>query len=198
MTTNRSTRLPLFQLFKTSLLLAAISFGPALGWCATVKTHVDKGPVKARTFSFLETKKQTPDYAEANKQVHAIVQKALIQNLAAKGVTYSPTNADVTVAYLIILGNNVATTSLNEYFGYTDDSDALVDKVHKQQTETKENRTYFESGTLVIDVLDPKTSKLLQRRSIQAPVLRNLPTEQRTARVQTIVDQALEKLPIAP
>jgi hypothetical protein len=146
----------------------------------------------------METKKQTPDYAEANKQAHAIVQKALIQNLAAKGVTYSPTNGDVTVAYLIILGNNVATTSLNEYFGYTDDSDALVDKVHKQQTETKDNRAYFESGTLVVDVLDPKTSKLLQRRSIQAPVLRNLPTEQRAARVQTIVDQALEKLPIAP
>jgi hypothetical protein len=127
-----------------------------------------------------------------------MVQQALIQNLAAKGVTYTPNNGEATVAYLIIVGNNVATTSLNQYFGYTDDSDALVEKVHKQQAESKDNRGYFEAGTLVIDVLNPKTSKLLQRRSIEAQVMRNLPAEQRSARVQKIVDQALANLPIGP
>jgi len=50
---------------------------------------------------------------------------------------------------------------------------------------------------LVIDFVDPKTSKLLQRRSIQAPVLRNLPMEQRSARLQTVVDQALANLPVS-
>jgi len=50
---------------------------------------------------------------------------------------------------------------------------------------------------LVIDVLDPATSKLLQRRSIQAPLLRDLPAEKRTERVQEIVDQTLRDLPIS-
>jgi hypothetical protein len=199
MTKNHSARLSFSGISKTSVLLACISLGPALGWCANVKTQVDKGPVKARTFSFLDTgARRTPDYAETHKQAHAMVQQALIHNLAAKGVTYTPTNGTVTVAYLIIVGNNVATASLNEYFGYTDDSDALVEKVHKRQTETKDNRGYFEAGTLVIDVLDPKNSKLLQRRSIEAQVLRNLPAEQRSARVQEIVDQALANVPIGP
>jgi Domain of unknown function (DUF4136) len=190
---NRYARLSF--LFRTSILLIALFFGPTFGWCAGAKTHVDKGPVKARTFSFLDTK-QRP-VRDDIKQAHAIVQQALIHNLAAKGLTNTPANGDVTVAYLIIAGNNSATTSLNEYFGYTDDSDALVDKVHKQQT-SKDSRGYFESGTLVIDILDPKTSKLLQRRSIEAPIMRNLSVDQRSARMQQIVDQALANLPIAP
>jgi hypothetical protein len=74
----------------------------------------------------------------------------------------------------------------------------MVEEVRKKQTASQGNRGYFEAGTLVIDFLSPSTSKVLQRRSIEAPVLRNLPTEQRTERVQSIVNQALSDLPIAP
>jgi len=127
MTKNSCTLLLFSWLSKASLLLACICLGPAFGWCSTVKTHVDKGPVKARTFSFLDRgTRQSPDYAERNKQAHAMVQQALTNYFGAKGVTYTPKNGDVTVAYLIIVGNNVATASLNDYFGYTDDSDALL------------------------------------------------------------------------
>ena len=125
-----------------------------------------------------------------------MIQHALIQNLASKGVSYVATGGDITVAYLVVVGNNVSTTSLNSYFGYSDDSEALLQKVHSEQTNNGD-RSYFESGTLVIDFLDPKTSKLLQRRSIQAEVLRNLPAETRSARVQAIVDQALKDVPVS-
>ena len=172
-----------------SLLLAAVL---VLAGCSSVKTHVDRGPVTARTFSFLNTGPQpTPEYAEARQQAHVMVQQAIIKDLAAKGVSQVSSGGDVTVAYLVIVGNNATTTSLNRYFGYGSDADALVEKVHKEQTETDPNRNYFEAGTLVIDIVDPKTSKVLQRRSIQAQVLRNLPTETRATRVQGIVDQAL-------
>jgi lipopolysaccharide biosynthesis glycosyltransferase len=127
-----------------------------------------------------------------------MVQQAIINNLAAKGISNAPSGGDITVAYLVIVGNNISTTSLNEYFGYTDDAVAMVEEVHKKQTASQGNRGYFEAGTLVIDFLSPSTSKVLQRRSIEAPVLRNLPTEQRTERVQSIVNQALSDLPIAP
>lgn len=166
--------------------------------CSSVKTHVDNGPVSARTFSFLDPgPRQAPSYAEGRKQAHAMIQQALIHNLASKGITQVATGGDVTVAYLVIVGNNASTTSLNSYFGYTEDSEALVNRVHKEQTMSQDNRNYFEAGTLVIDILEPKTSKLLQRRSIHAEVLRNLPMEQRTERVQGIVDQALQTVAFA-
>ena len=180
-------------------MLAATTLALAVGGCSSVKSHVDKGHISARTFSFLNTaSRQIPNYAEDSKQAHAMVQQAIINNLAGKGITNLPSGGDITVAYLIIVGNNISTTSLNEYFGYTEDAMAMVEEIHKKQTAGEANRGYFEAGTLVIDFLSPATSKVLQRRSIEAPVLRNLPTEQRTERVQSLVNQALSDLPIAP
>ncbi len=180
-----------------SALLGSLLLAGLMAACSSVKTHVDKGPVQARTFSFLNTgDRQVPSYAEERKQAHAMVQQAIINHFASKGVAYAPSGGQVTVAYLIVVGNNSTTTSLNSYFGYSADSEAIVDKVHAEQTGS-EARGYFEAGTLVIDMVDPATSKLLQRRSIQAQVLRNLPMENRSARVQAIVDQALKDVPLS-
>jgi len=176
-------------------LLPLLGLTLALAGCSSVKTSVDKGAVNARTFSFLNTgSRQTP--SNSRKQAHELVQQALINNLGRKGVTYTATGGDVTVAYLIVVGNNGATTSLNEYFGYSDDTTAMVDKVHSAQTGG-DDRGYFEAGTLVIDFVDPATSKLLQRRSVHSQVLRNLTMEARTARVQALVDQALKDVPFS-
>ncbi len=176
------------------LLLAGLLAG-----CSSAKTQVNKGPVKARTFSFLNPgSRQRPSYAEERKLAHQMVQQALINNLAAKGVTYTPSGGDLTLAYLIVVGNNASTTSLNTYFGYTPDSEAFVNKVHSEQTGSDSARGYFEAGTLVIDLIDSATSKLLQRRSVSAQLLRNLPADARQARVQALVDQALKDLPLSP
>jgi hypothetical protein len=177
------------------LLLAAVV---ALTGCSSVQTKVDRGAIAARSFSFLNTgSKPLPTYAEPRQEAHAAIQQALIKNLAAKGLAQVATGGDVTVAYLLIVGNNAETTSLNSYFGYSSDAEALVDKVHKEQAVENKDRNYFEAGTLVVDFLDPKTSKILQRRTIQAPLLRNLAAESRVARVQAIVDQALADVVIS-
>jgi len=198
MTKNHFTIAPFSWLANAMPLFLLVAATFVLAGCSSVKTNVDKGHVSARSFSFLDSgSRQAPSYAEASQQAHAMVQKAVIHNLAARGVTNIATGGDITVAYLIVVGNNATTTSLNEYFGYTDDASAMVERVHKEQT-SNQDRTYFEAGTLVVDILDPKSSKLLQRRSIHAPVLRNLPTEQRAERVQAIVDQALADLPVSP
>jgi hypothetical protein len=181
----------------TAALTAAVAAAVVLGGCSSVKTQVAKAPINARSFSFIQINSRTPpSYADDRQQVHAMVQQAIANTLAGKGVSHVPTGGDVTVAYLIIAGNNAATASLNTYFGYTEDAQALASQVHKEQTDSSPNRGYFESGTLVIDFVDPKTSTLLQRRTIQAPILRNLSVEQRTARLQSIVDDALKGVPI--
>src|SRR5215813_2325049 len=168
-------------------LIGVLCLAVGLAACSSVKEHVNEGHVRAGTFSFLNTGREMPGYAEARKEVHEAVQQALIKNLGAKGVKYVPTGGDVTVAYLIVVGNNAVTTSLNSYFGYTPDSEAFVEKMHSQQTSGDRSRSYVEAGTLVIDVVDPGTSKLLQRRTIQSQVLRDLPQERRLARLQSLV-----------
>jgi hypothetical protein len=195
--TKTHSRKPLYlPLCRTTIQLGLFVLIGALAACSSVKSHVDKAPVKGRTFSFLNTgSRPLPGYAEERQKAHAMVQAAITSNLATKGVTYTPSGGDVTVAYLIVVGNNGVTTSLNSYFGDTDDTDAFVEKVHSEQTGGG-SRADFEAGTLVIDFIEPATSKLLQRRSIQAQILRDLPQETRTARLQGLVDQALKDVPI--
>ncbi len=169
-----------------------------LAGCTSVKTQVDTGPLVGHTFAFMNPGPQgVPAYAENRELAHTLIQQAITTNLAAKGLRRVPQDGDLTVAYLVIVGNNVATTSLNEYFGYGPEADAWLEKVHKGQTVKDKDRAYFESGTLVIDFVDRKTAKLLERASIQAEILRNLPMESRVARLQAIVDQALSNVRVA-
>jgi hypothetical protein len=180
---------------KTPTYALIVAGALALAGCSSVKTHVDTGPIHARTFSYINTgSRELPAYAENRKQAYAKVQEAITRNLTSKGLTQVGQVGDVTVAYLIIVGNNATTTSLEDYFGYTADANALVNKVHKSETIKGNERGYFEAGTLVIDILDPKTSRLLKRATVQAQILRELPLDEREARLQQFVDQALSDL----
>ena len=73
----------------------------------------------------------------------------------------------MTVAYLIVVGNNVTTSTINDYFGYGPDAAALEDKAQKAYTEGKQ-RGFFEAGTLLIDIVDSRTNKLLAQKLCDA------------------------------
>ncbi len=181
---------------KLVLLLAAGAM--ALAGCSSTPSKVNTGPIHARTFSFVDPgPKPTPAYADNRQAIHALIQEAITKNLAAKGLTRTASGGDVTVGYLIIAGNNASTTSINDYFGYSSDDTALLDKAQKAYTSNK-NPNYFEAGTLVIDVIDSKTFKVLKRGYATRPLLRNLPTDARVARLQEVVDEILSDLRIAP
>jgi hypothetical protein len=82
---------------------------------------VDTGPIRTRTFNFVDGGvKPAPTYSDNREAVHAMIQEAITKNLA-RAVTRVPPGGDVTMAYLDILGNDVFTTSINDYFGYSDD-----------------------------------------------------------------------------
>src|SRR5262245_52963164 len=120
-----------------------------LAGCSSTPTKVDTGPIHARTFNFVvNIAKPTPGYADNRAIIHPMVQGAITKNLSARGINPVATGGDVTVAYLIITGNNGSTASINDYFGYGEDATALHDKAFKAYTESK-NPNYFEAGTLV-------------------------------------------------
>lgn len=180
---------------KLNLLLTLTAAGLALAGCSSTSTHVDSGAITARSFNFVNRAGPAPAYADGREHVHAMVQEAITKNLATRGVGKVQTGGDVTVGYLLIVGNNATTTSINDYFGYGENADALHDKAHKAYTAGK-NPNYFESGTLVVDIVDSKSFKLLKRGYASRPVLRNLPDDQRAARIQEVVDEILRDVRI--
>ena len=180
-------------MFDYKQLSLGIAVVLTLTGCSSVKTQVDKGPLRARSFSFVQPvpRPATLDPSRFN-YLHTMVQDGITQSLSRRGVTKVATGGDVVVGYLIIAGNNATTTSLDEYFGYGAEAVALVGKLHQQQTGSS-SRNYFEEGTLIIDFVDPRTQKLLKRTSVQRPILRNVNPDMRAERIHEAVEEALQQ-----
>jgi hypothetical protein len=177
--------------FSLFLLAACILL---LAGCSSTSSKIDTGPITARTFSFVNIKgKPIPDYAEREQQVHALVQNAITQSLARRQVQRVAQGGDVTVAYLVIVGNNAETASINDYFGYGKDADKLAEIAHTKYTDNK-NPNYFEAGTLLIDFIDPRTYKVLKRGYASRALQPNLAPEARAARVSEVVEEILAGL----
>jgi len=178
-----------------SLLTMAAAF--FLAGCSSTPIRVDTGAVHAKSFSFVNGGVPAKaEFADNRKQAHALIQQALTDYLTDKGLTKVTTGGEVTVAYLVILGNNVSTESVNTYFGHGRDAWELQDKAHKAYTGNK-TPNYFEAGTLLVDILDSKTGKLLQRHYATRPVLRNASDSAREANIREAVFEVMKDLKVA-
>jgi hypothetical protein len=168
-----------------------------LAGCSSTPTRVNTGNVHAATFSFVTGRPMPPDYAEQRAQIHRLIQTAITTNLTVKGLGRVPAGGDVFVAYLLIVGNNVSTTDIDDYFGYGRDADALLDKAHEKSAIDNNNPNRFLAGSLVVDIIDAKTYKLLYRNYAVRQVLRDAPDDVRAGRIQAAVDEALAGLHVA-
>ena len=181
-----------YSFFLTLNLAALLVAG-----CSSTPTKVDNGPIRAATFSFIARAPSTaPAFADSREQIHAMIQDSISRNLASKGLNKVASGGDVIVAYLVIVGNNASTEAINTYFGYGRDAAALHDKAQDAYTSNK-NPNYFEAGTLLIDIIDAKTYKLLKRSYVTRPLLRNPSAEVRAERIQEAVDAVLQDVQIA-
>jgi hypothetical protein len=175
------------------LILTAAAVLLLLG-CSSTKTKVESGAIRGSTFSFVSFRPSL-NTTESSQPIHAAIQEAITKNLAARGVTRVPTGGDLSIGYLVVTGDNTSTKSINEYFGYSQDSADLYDKAHKAYTENK-NPNHFEAGTLLIDIIDPKTFKVLKRNYATRSLLRNPPPDVRAGRIQEVVDEILRDVQI--
>lgn len=168
-----------------------------LAGCSSTPTKVDHGAIRATTFSFVNTAgRPNPAYADDNAEIHKLIQGDITSNLATHGVTRVQSGGDVTVAYLVIVGNNATTVSINEYFGYGRDVGELAEIAHEKYTGGNKNPNYFEAGTILIDIIDTRTNKLLRRHYASRPMLANPTVATRAANIQGAVNEALAGLRI--
>jgi hypothetical protein len=165
--------------------------------CSSTPTNVDKGTIRASSFSFV-TKGPAPalGYADIHAPIHTLIQNSISRNLESKGLKKVASGSDVIVAYLVVVGNNASTEAIDTYFGYGRDASALEDKAHTAYTNSK-NPNYFEAGTLLIDILDAKTLKILKRSYVVRPLLRNPTPDVQAERIQEAVDAVLKDVRFA-
>jgi hypothetical protein len=178
----------------TALALAVL----ALAGCSSTPTKVDSGPIHAKTFSFVNRgDRPSPDYADNRQAVHEMIQAAITKNLATHGITRVASGGDITVGYLVIIGNNASTVAINDYFGYGEGANELHEKAQEAYNNSK-NPNRFEAGTLIIDIIDNKDYKLVKRDYATRSIMRNISAEARAERIQEVVDEILKNLKVEP
>lgn len=176
------------KLITTLVLTACVAF---LAGCSSTPKKVDTGSIQASTFRFVELKgKPLPAYAEKERQAHTLVQNAITESLAARNIQRVEQGGDLTVAYLIIVGNGAVTTSIDDYFGYGRDSSKLMGKAHSAYGKSQ-NPDYCEAGTLLVDIIDSQSFKLLKRGYATRMLQANLPVDQRATRTKEAVEEIL-------
>ena len=126
-----------------------------------------------------------------------MIQEAIAESLAKKGLTKVDADADLAVLYMVIISDGTSTKSINDYFGYSDSANALLDKAHQAFAIDKRNRTPYDAGTLVVDIVDQQKEKILWRNFVWRPMLKGLSTERRQARLQEAVDELFKNLHVA-
>lgn len=186
-------------MIKTNLLTLGLTALLLAGCRTSPPSTVDTGPIRANSYSFIAggVHRAAPEFADRREQVHAMIQASISQNLSGRGLSQMPKDGDVIVAYLVIVGNNASTEAISTYFGYGRDAAGLQEKAHEAYTSSKSpNR--FEAGTLLIDLIDGKTYKLLKRSFVVRPILRNPTAEVQAQRIQEAVDTALQDLRLKP
>jgi hypothetical protein len=183
---------------KLHSLIALAAVVLTLAGCSSTPTKVSTGTIHGRTFNFVNRGDQpAPDYADNRQAVHEMIQNAITKDLAVRGVTRVASGGDLTVCYLIIIGNNATTEAINDYFGYRQGANELHEIAHDAYTGSK-SPNYFEAGTLVIDIIDNKNNKLVKRNYGTEIIIRNLAPEERAERIQEVVDRILRGTTFEP
>ena len=132
---------------------------------------------------------------EQRVQIHKTIQDAIAANLKQKGLNPVSSGGQVQVGYMVIVADNASTATYDEYFGYGRDAAALADKAHKTVSKSG-SRDLIEIGAIVIDVVDPRDSKVLFR-SVAHMDVRDVTPANRTERINTLVASCLGGLRVA-
>jgi hypothetical protein len=178
-------------------LFAVLLLALAVGCAPKVQTRVDTGPIVARTFAFVARDTPAPRSPDDIEHVLAAIQDAIVNNLAAKGITRVESSPDVLVAYLIVIGDQTSTRAVDTYFGRGRLYGDLLNAAHEAYGHA-DNPTNLEAGTLLLDVLDGRTAAVVWRNHVTRAVLQKPSPELRAAHIQAAVDEALRDLRFTP
>ena len=122
---------------------------------------------------------------------HRMIKTAITGELQKNGLKMVEQDAELIVAYLIVLQDNVSTSYSNQYFGYQDFMD-LVDLAHEEGMK----RSYpekVEKRALIIDLIDAKTLELVYRDYAITGAAAHLSKEDQQKLVNEVVATALQQ-----
>lgn len=161
----------------------------ALGGCSDLRINTDFDPAanltQLRTYDWRPGPQKGPsDPRIDNSLLDTRVRNAVDRQLAAKGYQkISSGSPDFLVGYHVVLEQRTDFRTVGGYYGYRWGGAPATYAYN------------YEEGTLLLDVIDPKTMKLLWRGSATSIVERQATPEAREAKINKAVAEILAKFP---
>jgi len=177
---------------QTGRLFLFLLLTAGIGGCASIP--MPKGTSKGySTVRFIAPKTAIEaDGREPALTANRMIHEAITAQMEDHGVkVVQQGEADLVVAYLLIIQDNFLTTSINQYYGYRDDGADILDRAHAKGISEKQLER-FKRGALVIDLIDAKTLELVYRDYSVRAVNPRDPEEVRQTRVEDAVAETLQ------
>jgi len=128
---------------------------------------------------------------ERAAEVNEMIREAVEYRFGQEGFEVKDGDADLVVAFLLIIQNNVTTTAIGEYFGYSEDRGKILSQAHKKGVIKGKHADFYEAGAVVIDLLDAHSNKLIYRNFAKRNIVGNRTENEVQAEIQAAVDEAL-------
>ncbi|MDX1486904.1 MAG: DUF4136 domain-containing protein [Acidiferrobacterales bacterium] len=180
----------MLMLHRSLLLLSFV----ALGGCSTMQVHSDYDPAASfdglQTYDWVKTETNpTADPRLSDPLLDKRIRELVEKQLATQGYDRSSTGtADFMVGYHVAVEKKLAVSTMNDYYGYR----AGWGWSYGAGTGRVMPESYvyeYEQGSLIIDIVNPKTRELMWRGSAQAEVNQKRGAEQLAEAVERILER---------
>ncbi len=167
--------------------------------CSTVKVQtegkVPSDPAKIKaTFSWLDKASPSNDIRVNNNEIDRMVRNSVEKHLATRGyVRVEPDQADYLLSWFGNITDEVKELSLSSFYrrnGYTGMIGSMPEKV-----EDGKVKKVFSRGTLILDVMDRETQKVIWRGTATNTIQENMSKGRKAQYVDASIKKILEDLP---
>ncbi len=153
-----------------------------------------------KTYAWMARPASAPDGEEIyTPELKSSVERAVVRELKRRGFTQTSSNPDFLVGWYAVVNAAVETSSVGSYYGYAEGAgwDARYSSGGRQYVSggVKLRRYHYEQGSLILDVVDPKTKRPIWRGTASAEVFPNWSAGKRRARIDTAVGMLLKDFP---
>jgi hypothetical protein len=191
-----------------SLRLAGALLVLGVSSCTSIKTNTNYDPSAVqtlgsyRTYSWLPLK-EGADPSVYNPIIQARVQQAVDHQLQARGYqkVEPGQKADFELGWHGAINHKVDVDYINSYYGYG--WDPWYDPFYSPVAYGGAGVTHpvvreYRQGTLILDVVDTATNKLVWRGTAQAELSENADAKKSQKLINAAVEKMLEKFPPEP
>jgi hypothetical protein len=184
--------------------LLAILLAATLGGCASMEINSDYDPVASfsglRTYAWMPgPQKKTGDLRIDNPLLDARVRQAVDRQLEANGyVKQPPERSDFLIGYQAAVEKKLDVYTVDHYYGYPPGWGSTRGYGAWGGTIPETHVYEYDEGSLILDIVNPQTRKLIWRGSAQAEVNRSASPEKRQERIEEAVRRMLERFPPQP